>query len=166
MIVSVVCLSYISNTSAKLDSSRFIQYCLIRVPLVPCVGKALCVVYITSQESSFVDVFRTVISDLPIFSCHPRDFGWEMRQIGVLTPVLDKSYHMIYVFVLISCLMIINFRDCMRRVVTYKSGKSLADSWKAAFFELSAKENSVSYVTAMWPLLLFIAASSKKIASL
>ncbi|KAK2570493.1 GTP-binding protein Rheb [Acropora cervicornis] len=27
-------------------------------------------------------------------------------------------------------------------VVTYKSGKSLADSWKAAFVELSAKENS------------------------
>ena len=69
---------------------------------------------------------------------------------------------MIYVFVLISCLIIINFRDCMRRVVTYKSGKSLADSWKAAFFELSAKENSVSYVPAMLPLLLFLAASSKK----
>ena len=50
----------------------------------------------------------------------------------------------------------------MRRVVTYKSGKSLADSWKAAFFELSAKENSVSYVPAMLPLLLFLAASSKK----
>ena len=30
------------------------------------------------------------------------------------------------------------------RVVTYKTGKSLADSWKAAFFESSAKENSVS----------------------
>jgi len=50
----------------------------------------------------------------------------------------------------------------MRRVVTYKSGKSLADSWKAAFVELSAKENSVSYVPTMLPLLLFLAASSKK----
>ena len=30
------------------------------------------------------------------------------------------------------------------RVVTYKTGKTLADSWKAAFFESSAKENSVS----------------------
>ncbi|KAJ7375339.1 hypothetical protein OS493_002090 [Desmophyllum pertusum] len=30
----------------------------------------------------------------------------------------------------------------MERVVTYKTGKSLADSWKAAFFESSAKENS------------------------
>lgn len=28
------------------------------------------------------------------------------------------------------------------RVVTYKTGKTLADSWKAAFFESSAKENS------------------------
>ena len=27
--------------------------------------------------------------------------------------------------------------------MTYKTGKSLADSWKAAFFESSAKENSV-----------------------
>lgn len=31
------------------------------------------------------------------------------------------------------------------RVVTYKTGKTLADSWKAAFFESSAKENSVSW---------------------
>jgi len=30
------------------------------------------------------------------------------------------------------------------RVVTYQTGKTLADSWKAAFFESSAKENSVS----------------------
>lgn len=30
----------------------------------------------------------------------------------------------------------------MERVVTYKTGKTLADSWKAAFFESSAKENS------------------------
>ena len=31
------------------------------------------------------------------------------------------------------------------RVVTYQTGKTLADSWKAAFFESSAKENSVSW---------------------
>jgi len=30
------------------------------------------------------------------------------------------------------------------RVVSSESGKVVADSWKAAFFEASAKENSVS----------------------
>lgn len=30
------------------------------------------------------------------------------------------------------------------RVVSTESGKVVADSWKAAFFEASAKENSVS----------------------
>ena len=74
----------------------------------------------------------------------------------ITPPAFIKS-----VFVLISCLIIINFRDCMRRVVSYKTGKSLADSWKAAFFESSAKENSVSYVPVTLALPLFLAASSK-----
>ena len=43
----------------------------------------------------------------------------------------------------VSKFLIILILPC--RVVTYKTGKSLADSWKAAFFELSAKENSVRY---------------------
>ena len=47
------------------------------------------------------------------------------------------------------------------RVVTYKTGKSLADSWKAAFFESSAKENSVRIFLNSFNLLYLLPASSR-----